>query len=192
MNYIISSLIIVILLGCGSTSLVYNPDKIHIENSYLKYNLKGTTLYTDKVNLNTIRIERQVFQSSDNETLVYEYATLNTKYSFKYDYSYTLSHVFNAKKVRSIKNKEGLGFYRIHLKDNSYVYALLKTGTKRSLTMVYGFCEKNFNALLNNTPLSKQESRLQNAQEHIKSQWNMNMIIMATLLEKKGGRRFLQ
>jgi hypothetical protein len=157
----------------------------------MEYHFKGKALYTDRVNLNTIFIEQSVFKSSENETLVYEYARLGTGYTFKYNYRYTLSHIFNAKKVQSIKNKEGLGFYTIELKDNSYIYALVKTGTKRSLTMLYGFSEDNFNALLNGAELSKQESTLKSTKELIKSQWNINQVIMGTLLEKKRRRRLL-
>jgi len=178
-----------LLLGCSSTSLVYKDEILHIKNSYTKQYLKGKTLFTDQANYGTIFIDQKVFQSSHNEILVYEHATLDTGYNFKYNYSYTLSHIFNAKKVKSIKNREGLGFYRIHLKNDAYIYALVKTGTKRSLTMVYGFCEENFNALLHDAPLRNQNINFKSAHDHITSQWNMQLIITGTLLEKKG-RKF--
>lgn len=146
------------------------------------------TLYRDKVNLNTIYLEQKVLQSSNNEILVYEYARLDIGYSFKYSYSYTLSHIFNAKKVEIIKDKEGVGFYHIQLKNDSNIYALIKTGTKRSLTMVYGFSEENFYALINKKILTNKEMRMTNTKEAIKSQWSPNLILMGVLLERRAGK----
>lgn len=188
MRYNLILFLALLFAGCASTKLEYKNDSISLQNKELSEVFQGKTLYTTQENLSNINIDIKVFSSSLNETLVYEYARLGTAYKFKYNYKYILAHVFDAKKVKKVRDQDGLGFYTIKLKDGSLVYALIKTGTKKSLTMLYGLSKENFNALINKQTLKKQKFLDKRPQDNIKSSWNMKLIIMGILLEKEGGK----
>lgn len=126
-----------------------------------------------------------------NERVVYEHARLAIGYKFKYNYQYILRHVFNAQDVELIKNENGLGFFSIMLKDNTRLNAIVMTGSKKSLTMLYGFSEDNFKALMNESILQKMEMKKSEAKKQIRSQWNIKMIITGILLEKEGGKSMI-
>ena len=188
MKFIYFFLLSLLFIGCSSTSLNYQKDIITLSSPHLEQKIKGKTLQSSQINLSQISVQQRVFQSDSHETLVYEYARLETAYKFKYNYVYILTRVFDAKKVEVVQNKDGLGFFIIRLKDDSLIYTLAKTGTKKSLTMVYGFSEESFKALVNNTKLVKQDLSLQREEDGIRSVWNMKLIIMGDLLEKDGGK----
>jgi len=190
LKYIYSTLVSLFLIGCGSTSLIYQNDFITIQGPDLIQTFKGKTLYTDQINLAQISVQQKVFHAEQNKMLVYEYARLGTGYKFKYDYPYILGHIFDAKSVEMLKNSNGLGFFTLSLKDGSPVYALVKTGTKKSLTMLYGFDEDEFKALMNNKRLIQQDLLVSTAKDHIKSHWDMKLLITGVLLEKEGGKAF--
>lgn len=176
--------------GCSSVRLDYKADTINLRNKEFSEVFQAETLYSTHKNLSDINIDINVFSTPLNETLVYEHARLNTAYRFKYNYRYILTHVFDAKKVESLHDEDGLGFYTIQLKDGTPVYAIVKTGTKKSLTMLYGFSKENFTALMNKQTLKRQKASDIKAQDHIRSSWNMRLIIMSILLEQERRRPF--
>jgi len=181
-------LLSLIFIGCNATSLVYTNQKIHLQNETHSYTFTGKTLEKKQKNLSKISIEQNIFENEYNELLVYEYARLSTGHKFKYSYAYILNHIFNAKTVIMKKDEKGLGFFIITLRSNEKVYTLVKTGTKKSLTMVYGLSEENFFALINQKKLRVQKNIQRN--RLIKSAWNETLVITGVLLEKEGGRAF--
>ena len=139
MKYLLLLLATSLFLGCSSASLLYQKETIALQTADISINLSGKTIYSSQQNLGRISIRQHIFEDKYNERVVYEYARVETGYKLKYNYQYTLSHIFDAKKVRLIKDEKGLGFFRIELKDGHTLNAIVKTGTKRSLTMLYGF-----------------------------------------------------
>jgi len=176
--------LIISLSGCTSTSLSYQKKSIEIKGTQFDYDLKGETLYTTQTNLSQVWIDYHVFHTSDNENLVYEYARLNTAYKFKYNYPYILRQIFDAQDVKTTKDKDGLGFFTITLKDKTILYALAKTSTKKSLSLLYGFSQQNFEALMHNQPLMQMQTLQEAPKDAIKTQWNPKLIITGVLLEK--------
>jgi hypothetical protein len=177
-----------LFLGCSSTSLLYQKETITLQLAERAVNLSGKTIYSSQQNLGRISIRKHIFEDKYNERIVYEYARLQTGYTFKYNYQYILRHVFDAKQVQLIKDDNGLGFFTVKLKDGHTLNTIVKTGTKKSLTMLYGFSEENFKALIAERALTIQKRKETKAAEAIKSQWNVKLIIYGTLLEQEGGR----
>lgn len=174
--------------GCSPASLVYKNDTISLQVSGKVLDLSGKTIYNSQQNLGRISIWQYLFKDQNNEILVYEYARIQTGYKFKYNYQYILTHVFDAKEVQLIKDENGLGFFTIELKEGRRLNAVVKTGTKKSLTMLYGFSEENFKALVSASALKIQKPKETKTEEAIKSEWNMKLILFGTLLEQEGGR----
>ena len=179
------------ILGCSSTSLSYTPHQIKLSSSMFEQTFDGKTHFSKDINLAKIFISQHIFEDTYNELLVYEYARLDVNYTFKFSYRYTLEQLFEAKKVKLEKNKEGLDFYIITLKDNSKLYALVKTNTKSSLHMIYGFSEENFMALLKGHKLSPQATLSSRPEESIKSKWSQKLLITGALLNRKKARPLL-
>jgi len=127
-----------------------------------------------------------------NERLVYEHARLATGYKFKYNYRYILRHIFDARDVSLIKDENGLGFFTIIQKDKKKLNTIAMTGTKKSLTMLYGFSNHNFKALMNGNTLQRQKPQEIESKKMIRSQWNMKLIITGVLLEKEGGKPYMK
>ena len=186
MKTLFLALLSLFILGCSSTSLLYSPKQIHLQNENFSHIFAGKTLEKRQKSLSQISVEQNIFKDEYNQRLVYEYARLSTGYKFKSSYVSILDHIFNAKKVKLKKDEKGLGFFIISLRNDEKVYVLVKTGTKKSLTMIYGLSEENFSALLNQKHLSIQE--LVKEENPIKSAWNEKLIITGVLLEKEGGR----
>jgi hypothetical protein len=151
-------------------------------------NLYGKTLYSTQKNLGRISIQQHLFEDKHNERVVYEYARIQTGYKFKFNYQYILGHVFDAKQVQLIKDENGLGFFSIKLKDGRTLNTIVKTNTKRSLTMLYGFSEENFQAMISGNKLTMQTSKDTKPEEEIKSRWNQKLILYGVLLEQEGGK----
>jgi len=185
MRHLFFFLLGLIFLGCSATTLNYTKQNIHLQNDDINYNLAGKTLGTDSINLSQIFIEQKVFRSDLNEVLVYEYARVNTGYKFKYTYTYILSNIFDTKKVTKVQETRGLGFFIIELKNNQKIFLLAKTGSKKSLTLLYGFSKENFNALLLAKPLHKQKTLKKALNKEIKTLWSPKLIIMGTLLKSE-------
>lgn len=185
MRWIALSLFSFFIIGCSSTSLSYSKNKIHVQNDSITHSFSGKTLEINRINLSKIFITQNVFKSDYNEILIYENANVNTGYKFKFTYQYILGHIFDASKVTRVREEKGLGFFIIRLKNNQKVFVLAKTGSKKSLTLLYGFSEENFNALLNKQPLVKQDISKQGSTKDIKTLWSQKMIITGTLLQEE-------
>jgi len=188
MKHLLLLLTTFFILGCSTTSLTYQHNKITLEDRDRSYTFHGETLYKSQQNLSQISIRQYLFTDAQNENLVYEYARLNMGYKFKYTYSYILRNVFDAKHVKAVTNKDGLGFFVITLSDKSSINLIAKTGTKKSLSMLYGFSDKNFKAMIENKELTKQKKISPDPKEAIQSQWNIKLILTGVLLEKEGGK----
>jgi hypothetical protein len=188
MRHLLLLLAVSLFLGCSSATLRYQQDVITLQMTDRPIQLSGKTVYSTQRNLGRISVHQYVFEDTHNENLVYEYARLQTGYTFKYNYQYILDHIFDAKQVQLIKEKDGLGFFSIRLKDGHTINAVVKTGTKRSLTMLYGFSEANFKALYSETALTRQQPKKAIAEEEIKSRWDMKLILTGVLLEQEGGQ----
>lgn len=188
MKYLLLLLGVFLFAACSSTSLLYQNDTITLQGSGKVLDLSGNTVYRSQQNLGKISIRQYLFKEKHNENLIYEYARIQTGYKLKYNYQYILRHVFDAKEVQLIKDENGLGFFTIELKEGDILNAIVKTGTKRSLTMLYGFSEENFKALISASTLKMQKPKETEAEEAIKSRWNMKLILFSTLLEQEGGR----
>lgn len=188
MKHLLLLLTASLFLGCSSTSLRYQKETITLQAADRAVNLSGKTIYSSQQNLGRISIRKHIFEDKYNERIVYEYARLQTGYTFKYNYQYILRHVFDAKQVQLVEDKNGLGFFSIKLKDGHTLNTIVKTDTKRSLTMLYGFSEENFKALISERALVMQKPKATKTEEDIKSRWNVKLIIYGTLLEQEGGR----
>jgi len=188
MKHLLLLLAASLFLGCSSTTLLYQQDEITLQMTDRPIHLSGKTLYSTQQNLGRISIQQHLFEDQYNERVVYEYARLQTGYTFKYNYQYILNHVFDAKQVKLIKDKNGLGFFTITLKNGHALNAAVKTGTKKSLTILYGFSEENFQAMISGKELTRQKPKENKAEEAIKSQWNQKLILFGVLLEQEGGK----
>ncbi len=175
-------------LGCTAPTLHYQNNTITLSNQHNTYTFHGNTIHQRQQNLSDISIKQYLFADEFNESLVYEYARINTGYKFRYNYPYILRQVFDAKDVEQIKDKDGLGFFKITLKDKGTINLIAVTSTKKSFSMLYGFSNVNFQALIHNRGLSKQEPTAIDAEKMIKSQWNPKLIITGVLLEQEKGR----
>lgn len=189
MRYLLLLLWASLFVGCSpTTSLFYQKDTISLQVSGRAIDFSGKTIHSAQQNLGKISVRQYLFRDTYNETLVYEYARLQMGYTFKYNYQYVLGHVFDAEQVQQIKNENGLGFFTIELKDGHSLNAIIKTGTKRSLTMLYGFSTENFKALMDESALTIQTLKEVKEEEAVKSQWSAKLIIFGTLLEQEGGK----
>jgi len=184
--FLLSSLFL--FVACSSSSLHYQKHSITLQNKNYSLSFDGNTLYNSQQNLSKISIKQHVFQDDMHELIVYERARLATGYKFKYNYQYILRHVFDARNVELMKNENGLGFFSITLKDKSRLNAVVITRTKKSLTMLYGFSDENFKALMSGSVLQKLKPKKEELKNKIKSQWSMKLIITGTLLEKEGAK----
>ncbi len=187
MKHLLLLLCVSLFLGCSTSALLYQHDTVSLKIADRTVDLSGRTIYSAQKNLGQISIRQHLFKDQNNETLVYEYARLQTGYRFKYNYQYVLDNIFDAKQVQRIKDENGLGFFTIELKNGHRLNAVVKTGTKKSLTMLYGFSEENFTALIANKTLKRQESKDVKAEDKIKSRWDMKLILFGTLLEQEVG-----
>jgi len=192
MKHLLLLLAASIFLGCSSTSLLYQKNVITLQVGDRAVNLSGKTIYSAQKNLGRISIRQHLFEDEHNERVIYEYARLQTGYKFKFNYQYILGHVFDAKQVKLINNENGLGFFTIMLKDGHTLNAIVKTGTKRSLTMLYGFSEDNFQAMSSGKVLTRQKPKEGKAEEAIKSRWNQKLILTGVLLEQEGGKALIK
>ena len=183
MKWIVLSFFSCFILGCSSTSLTYKKNEIRLQNDTFVHSISGNTLDTKHINLSQIFIEQRIFKSEYNEILLYEDARVNTGYKFKFTYQYILSHIFDTSKVTKVHEQKGLGFYILDLKSKKKVYLIAKVSSKKSLTFVYGFHKKNFNALLSQQSLVQQESVKPKSLEQIQTLWSPKLIIMGTLLQ---------
>ena len=188
MKHLLLLLAASLFLGCSSASLLYQKNTLTLQVADRSINLSGKTVYSSQQNLGRISIRQHIFEEQHNERVVYEYARLETGYKFKYNYQYILGHVFDAKQVQLIKEENGLGFFIVRLKDGHTLNAIVKTSTKRSLTMLYGFSEENYQAMISERALTTQKPKDAKAEEAIKSRWNMKLIITGVLLEQEGVR----
>jgi hypothetical protein len=103
-----------------------------------------------------------------------------------------LRHIFDAQDVTLIKDKNGLGFFTITKKDKKRFNAIVMTGTKKSLTILYGFSDHNFKALMDEKTLERINLKEVKSKEMIGSQWNIKLIITGVLLEKESGKPHLR
>lgn len=190
MKHLFLLLPLFIFVACTSSSLHYQSNLITLQNQNSSLTFEGNTLDSFQQNLSQISVRQHVFLDEMNERLVYEHARLATGYKFKYNYQYILRHIFDARDVELIKDKNGLGFFTITKKDKSKFNAIVMTGTKKSLTMIYGFSEHNFKALMGGNPLQRIKLQEVETKEMIRSHWNMKLIITGVLLEKEGGRPY--
>jgi len=188
MKHLLLLLAVTLFIGCSSTSLLYQKNAITLQIADRAINLSGKTLYSTQKNLGRISIRQHLFEDKHKERVVYEYARLQTGHKFKYNYQYILGHVFDAKQVHLIKDENGLGFFSITLKDGHALNAIVKTNTKKSLTMLYGFSEENFQAMIAGNALTRQTSKDSKPEEEIKSRWNQKLILTGVLLEQEGGK----
>ncbi len=188
MKHLLSLLALSLFLGCSSTSLLYQKKAITLQITDSPVILSGKTIYSSQQNLGRISVQQHLFVDSHNESVVYEYARLQTGYKFKYNYQYILGHIFDAKQVQLIKDENGFGFFSLTLKDDHILNAIVKTGTKRSLAMLYGFSEENFQALMGAKVLHTQKPKDIQPEEEIKSRWDIKLIITGVLLEQEGGK----
>lgn len=192
MKHLLLLLPLFIFVACTSTFLHYQSNLITLQNQNSSLTFNGNTLDSFQQNLSQVSIRKHVFQDEMNEKLVYEYARLASGYKFKYNYRYILRHVFDARNVEVIKDENGLGFFTITQKDNNKFNAIVMTGTKKSLTMLYGFSEDNFKALMDGNALQRQKQKEVKSTELIRSRWNMKLIITGVLLQQEGGRPYIR
>ncbi len=182
-------LLSIFFLGCTAPTLHYQHNTITLTNQYSTYIFQGKTIHIAQQNLSDISIKQYLFTDTFNENLVYEYARIKTGYRFKYTYRYILQQVFDARDVEQVRDEDGLGFFRITLKDKSKLNLIAVTGTKKSLTILYGFSDENFQAIIDNKVLNKQEPTVETDQI-IKSRWNVKLIITGVLLEQEKARPY--
>lgn len=192
MKHLLLLLPLFIFVACTSTSLHYQINLITLQNKNSSLTFQGNTLESFQQNLSQISIRQYVFLDEMNERLVYEHARLATGYKFKYNYQHILRHIFDARNVSLIKDENGLGFFTITQKGTKKLNAIVMTGTKKSLTMLYGFSDHNFKALMDGKTLERVNLKEVKSKEMIRSQWNMKLIIMGVLLEKEGGKLHLR
>jgi len=176
-------------ISCGSiSSLTYTSKKIKIDNTITVHTFNGSTLYSNKENFGQLFISQYVFLNEYKELLVFEKIDLDTHYKFKFSYTYTLENIFKAKSVERKKSEAGLEFFIIKMYDGTSIYCLLKTGTRQSLTMIYGFSKENFKALMQDTSLTEQYIHSTKPKDAIKTLWSHQLIISGVLLERKVSR----
>jgi len=188
MKFTFTALLTLFLIGCSSTSINIHSNQIELKNDTFTSTIHSTKTFQDYKKLSTITIKQEVFKDEYHQLLVYEQARVLSLYQFRSNFSTIFSRIFDAKKVKEIRNTKGLGFYIVDLKNNQKVYLLAKTNSKKTLSFLYGFSELNFQNLLNQKPLQKQVNP--SLTEPIQTQWNETLLITAQLLERQGGRAF--
>ena len=117
MKHLLLLLFASLFLGCSpTTSLLYQKETISLQVSQRTIEFSGKTIHSAQQNLSQVSVRQYLFKEKHNENLVYEYARLQTGYTFKYNYQYALRHIFDAKQVQLIKDENGIGFFTIELK----------------------------------------------------------------------------
>ncbi len=190
MKHLFLLLPLFIFSACISSSLHYQKKSITLENKNRSLTFTGNTLYSSQQNLSKISITQHVFLDEMNELVVYEHARLATGYKFKNTYQYILRHIFDARDVELIKEENGIGFFVITQKGKKRLNAIVITGSKKSLAMLYGFSDENFKALADGSTLQRLKLKEEKTKEQIRSQWNMKLIIFGILLEKEAKRSY--
>ena len=170
-----------LITACSPIIMNYNDTKITI----LDRSIEGTTLHISQKNLTKIAIVQRLFLSHTGEELVYETAKVDTRYKFRYTYSYILRTIFEAKSISLENSSEGIGFFTIMTKDNKLIYAVVKLGSKKSLGMVYGFSQENFELMMHKKTLKHTSTKTQ-----IESKWNEKMILTGSILIQERERLF--
>lgn len=184
-------LIMTFLSACsGGTQVRYTPNQLILKSDGQFISVKAKTLKSDFINLGRISINQKVLKLDTEDVVVYEDVFIGSDYQIKHSYDRALRLIFDALDVERIATISALGFYSIVLRDKTDLFVVVKTATKKRISMVYGRNRCLFETTINE--LDKQQFVQQKECQNIKtdpenaiqSKWQVKLVILDGLLEQ--------
>jgi len=155
----------------------------------------GKLIYENRVNLNNLNIEQQVYLMNNNSVLTYEDARVATSYVYSYGMNKTIGLIFPQYQYDIVETKGNMYFFKLSNK-NDVLYMILENINKKRIKMVYGLNQKTFQTIYQmlvndkkilDTSSKDNQSILEDKSIYVKSRWNSKNIILDTIISKVGG-----
>jgi len=188
----------ILFSACATPHIEHTQDNILqiTMNDKLIIKGEGNPLYNKSVQLLNLNVQQTVFHMDNKQVLVYEDATAEVGYRFKYGMNKTLGIVFSNYNYELIDIKGNIHFFVLRTsKDTEYL--ILENMNKKRIKFIYGLNKNIFNGLLKvlsdkeTTPLcniisSGSNEILKDKNAYIKSSWNMKSSVLNNFVMKVG------
>jgi len=193
--FITLSLLFLFSSCSNSVMTMEKKNRLLISNDVTFIRVNTPYVESKRINLGPIYVDQHIIATDDTRCIVYEDIRTASGYRFNYGYKHSIDLIFNAARVDERKGYGNLTLYRLTLRDqnSSTLNLLALTASKKSLKLLYGFDDREFETLqesLDQNSLAVEfdlSATVQRRDHCIKSNWKAKILIMDNLVGKEGG-----
>ncbi len=183
-NLILPIIIALFLSACAPSTLKVNSnEELVLEHDSKSYVFSNKVEESKLLSFVYIDVEQKRVVTPSGEVLFYENFLVDHEYEFKYGSIATLKFIFDVNKTNIIYKTGNLLLIQLKINDNEYINLMAETSGIQVLSYVYGFSNKELEAITKELKIDDYEMKDVVPVKNILTDWTQQGLILQPLIE---------
>ena len=183
------------LQGCFNSKITTTPELITLSHNDLSITKEATTVSNTTHLYPHVTVDIEIRRSKNGNFYAFEDATAGSGYDFDYSVATLVHKIFKNSHSKQFLRIENLYFFTMQT-DTKHYYMLATQNMKNRLQFIYPLSKEQISYViaqidsgkLDSVPSLKETFTAKEAKALPLSNWSPSMIILETIVKKKGGR----
>jgi len=181
-KWLLASLTLFVLNGCGTSNLSYNDRYLTLQTDKAFVQLDGSLVKVRKDSFGSLFLIQKVLRLADGKMVVYEDAQTDSLYEFEPGITRSIKVIFDSKRTVIIYAKNHLVAYQLLLQNGQILNVIAQQDHSQRLRMVYGMSSVQLDKMLKALDPDAQRAYYRNvitldkADRAILSKWNVQKV----------------
>jgi hypothetical protein len=149
-----------LLTGCATSTLNLSDDTLTLTYDKEKLSAKGITVDEKFDRYPELALRQSIIELNDDTLLVYEDVQADITYQFQYSTPKSVEMIFEAKKIKTLYQRNNLYFFQLALKNGKFLNIVAQQSNMQSLTQLYGFSNEQIRKIIEKVSGEKKELNL--------------------------------
>ena len=149
-----------LLTGCATSTLNLSDDTLTLTYDKEKLSAKGMTVDEKFDRYPELTLRQSIVELNDDTLLVYEDVQADIAYQFQYSTPKSVEMIFEAKKIKTLYQRNNLYFFQLTLKNGKFLNVVAQQSNMQTLTQLYGFSNEQIRKIIEKVSGDKKELNL--------------------------------